>query len=290
MGFGSTVPKYRQPAPAANISSPSPYASPFDIEDDDPNSEASATSAVFGVPEKTLNVPVLLGHAPPPVSLSARSRNTRGWGRIPPTGQPVEKGVPFGRAVQALYQMSSDDVATLQDRLKAGGFYGPKDTDGPDSRGVADDATLSAYKRALARTAGYGGRKGLLDVLDDAEASTILQSGSAKQKQPLSIVLTNPKELRVTAEAVARQVIGRKLKPDEMTHFIDSFHSMQAASQRRAYEIDTGAEAEGTFLAAPKPEDFAISQLREEHPQDADTVEYESAATTFHNLLKGANS
>jgi len=164
------------------------------------------------------------------------------------------------------------DVAELQRRLWAGGFYPPGTDPAEIALGDRDPYTDKAWQNAIERAGKFkaaGQKKTLDEVIDEAIG---LRKGSGADttgtgRQPLVVELVNPEDLKYYAQRTAVATLGRALRPDEINRFVSSFHASQQASQTQAYN-QRGA-AGGQTVSAPSPAVAAEQFARQTDPTAA---------------------
>lgn len=237
-----------------------------------------------------------------------------GWGQasthsyLPtPTDSGQRKAVDF---FTDLSNMGPDELTALQHKMYDAGLYPAsvysKSGNTKVHFGQLDDATIVAAKEMLSQSIRSNGKLTPADVLKQGMEQGYGQQQQAATKKPLIIELTPAESLLPVADATARKVLGRKLTDAELRHFVDSFHSLQADAQRSKYAAgynpQTGepyVDAEGnptgsggTVTAAPTSEEYALSQLSQEHPEEVKNVESSeriaAAAPAINSLFGGS--
>lgn len=193
------------------------------------------------------------------------------------------------------YSLDPTERATLQKRLYAGGFYGDID---PEKviLGIPDETSFRAYRTAVGRAASYyaaGQRKTLDDVLD--EAAGIWEQvngpggagaggrggGSGSGKQPLTVALTSPEDLRAVAQKTATSTLGRALTDQEIGRFVSAFHSSQSSAQTAEYD-------EAAVVTAPTSPGVAAEQFaRGTDPTAAGGQGFLKTYQAFSRILGG---
>lgn len=146
--------------------------------------------------------------------------------------------------------------------------------------GIWDDASRGAYADLLAFANGAGmDAKAAL-----AEYARMRQydEDEVASRQPLTVRLSNPEDLRGTFETVARRRIGRKLRPDESERFVKAYQAEEAAVQRQDYAMD---ETGGTLTDAPDPQEFLAARLAKEYGVEMGAAEIGNQLGEFGELL-----
>lgn len=260
------VPAYRSGGTGVSMGAPSPYggggADPY---------------SVYDIPPELADAPVIIRRLP----AGSRGPAVNFMG-LPISLPATEETVPLGQALEGFYTLGRDRVAELQQKLHDGGFYGKGYK---INSGVADEETYAAYGRALIRATRSS--KSLDEVLAESVlGGPVGGSGSAADKAPLSILLTNPDDLKAVASSAASKLIGRKLNDDELGRFVEAYHVLEGAAQRERYGVQTGEpNTEGTTVAAPDPSSYASQRLPEEHPQEAASYGMVGRYMQFQQLL-----
>lgn len=184
-----------------------------------------------------------------------------------------------------LYRMDPGSLATLQQRLLAGGFYSG-DVDAEDlALGTPDEDTVKAYDRALQRAAAFNeaDEDVTLDEVIDKAAAANAGKDKGKKRDPLVIAVTDPADIRQGVEAVARKALGRKLSDEEREKFVGLYQGIQAQTQRAAYAAQ---ETGGTVTAAPNLSAFLAEKIRKEYGVEAGAHSLAETGNDFLDLLK----
>lgn len=182
-----------------------------------------------------------------PTANIATSRNASMYG-IPYSGPHQSDTELRGTTVtvkdmlMSLTKLGKDEVIRLQQRLQESGYSG-LDAQGQPLKmqwGVIDPATTKAY-RNLIGDALLHPDKTLTDLLDDhgqTNMRDLTDKRNALRAQKLSqldakVSLTASDDLISAAQTAAEKAIGRDLKPDELSTFIDSFHADERTRQEK---------------------------------------------------------
>jgi hypothetical protein len=198
--------------------------------------------------------------------------------------------------LKRFYALPPEELKSLQKRLWAGGFY-PKGAD-PENviLGVHDELTYGAYSTLIDRSAGYyqAGQKYTPDDVLDMAAGVYDQINAGKGRgagagpgggggrQPLSVGLTNPEDLRAVAQRTAVSTLGRALSDEEISRFVSSFQGQQTSAQTADYNA---VEAGGAVTAAPQASVAAESFARRTAPTEAGGNDFLKTYQAFSNLL-----
>jgi hypothetical protein len=184
-------------------------------------------------------------------------------------------------AEKHIYNIKDDEVAELQRRLWAGGFYPPGTNPDEVALGDRDPYTEKAWLNAIDRAAKFKGAGRDLTIWEviDMGANLRKEGGldgdgsGGSGRQPLVTELANPDDLKYYAQRTAVATLGRALRPDEIERFVSSFHNAQSVAQSAAYTA-AGASG-GQVVGAPSPTVAAETFARQAAPVEAsahDTV------------------
>lgn len=233
---------------------------------------------------KPLGVPEDFGAArPDPAGFREDAGNVLARPRQPAPGGTLAvppryfEGDEWGPA-----SLSAERRAYLQRSLVLAGFL---DEDDEFQLGAYDAPTRRAYKELLE----YANASGLDErgALEEA-ARTVAQFpkvGKVKERAPLTVRLTNPRDLAAVAGALSPRVIGRRATQGEIDALVQRFHAEEAAAQRTAYGA---AETGGTVTEAPTATSFLEEALRETDPQGATHMDIVGVSNEFFDLLRSS--
>ena len=162
--------------------------------------------------------------------------------------------------------------------------------------GTADDASLSAWKKALTQAAKYNksifeilGVKDYKELAGSAEggykqalASAVASiRGRGAGKAPFQAVVSSPDDLKAVARNVAVNTLGFEPDDDFLDRFAKVYQGMERSAQQRNY---AGA---GTVVKQPDPSVAAEKQLRAEHKQAADAHDVANQFAQFLQIIGG---
>lgn len=265
-------------------------------------------------------------------------------------GRPAETGLTdVGTVLRAFYRLEQDQLRRFQVLMFAGGFYGATNIEDVQW-GSYDDASFSAWAAATeqaARRLDSGEEITVSQVvnegalmsgmqLEDGQVPTPDQlanqleeldpeepdPGEMVQRQGdlISILLSDPNELRVTMDNVASATLGRKANPGEQQMLIGFIHELQRKGQTAqqtaepgevwahisAEELEAAAMDPATAMglddsipepedvtveyAAPNPQAAAESLLRQENPAEAGAHDISMQFANFMEFLGGTGS
>lgn len=176
---------------------------------------------------------------------------------------------------------SPEDVARLQRRLWQAGLL-----DDDFSVGVWDSASVRGYRALLtfANSSGLEWQEALARYgeMFDAETGGRFRPGDQAPEAPLPIRLTNPADVRNTAENVARHLLGRSnIDPAFVERMVAAYHTAETSYQRT---VDAG----GTAVSPPDLASFLGDAVRNENPTEvqAHTVAGQ-VADDFMSIIGG---
>lgn len=204
-----------------------------------------------------------------------------------PDGQPVPFAAEVGGAAIPPTFFDGDElrpttlppgqVARLQEILNELGMLDEY------RRGIWDPNSQKAYKQVLE----YANAAGI----DDPQIALqrIGQSGGIVKtqtpRQPLTVRKSNPLTIKEDANKVARSVLGRTLRDDELPSVIAAIQGLETKVQTAAYNTEAVG---GTVTEAPTLASFVEQKLRLDNPVEAKTMDELDAGAEFFDLLKGS--
>lgn len=173
------------------------------------------------------------------------------------SGLGSRRGSSMTEVVGQIATMTDAELSYLQRRLFQAGFYdGSVYTNGANiSWGMADQATVRAIQTAfdaagatgvdnfdsfLASEAARFRRDGVAADGSDVGAKV---KGEDRERPVVDILLEDPDAIRLTAEAVGTELLGRKPTEQELGRITAKIHAEQtrkAQEQARAYELAGG--------------------------------------------------
>jgi hypothetical protein len=118
--------------------------------------------------------------------------------------------------------------------------------------GVAVNPTGNKINEELDQQAQYGDTLGV-------------NLSKAEKKIPKIVSLTNPDDLRITAQKVAKEIYGGDLGEADLRRFIASYQQMEQTAGDQENALYLG-EAGGTMVGKPTSDAAAEMQIRREHP------------------------
>lgn len=215
-----------------------------------------------------------------------------GW-EFKPTATPEERNVVrYGKGDERLPgSYSSREIADLQTRMVQAGLL-----DDDFVYGVFDDTTEDSYTRLL----DYANRTGLpsdealvayeagdqmtIDPLTGRPVTRSGKKGSSKAA-PLTIRYSNPNDLAMAANEIARKRIGRAFTSEELNRFVKSYQGEESRAQQASYGMQTGAG--GTYVEAPTVETAADLAAKQADPKAAEAQKIMGYADTINRLISG---
>jgi hypothetical protein len=188
-----------------------------------------------------------------------------------------EEGAEWGPAILG----DVEGIKRLQAQLDQAGFYSGKYT-----VGVWDSVDADAYAELL----------GLANIqgLDETQMlQTYLANPRQKEERekaerlPLQVILSNPDDIRTTANNIARELYGGNLPDGAIQAIIGQIHAQETAYDTTAYEQNTpgGPTAERTQAISAGA--AAEKHIREEEPDQVARVQFKD---TFDEMMQGMRS
>lgn len=164
----------------------------------------------------------------------------------------------LSEARDLLYGMTSAEIRELQMKLADAGYFQTDDASGDEPLlwGDSTDArTQSAWRNLIGDAVRT--RQPLYTVLDarilSARKSGLADDeadGAADEQARPDVVLTDQARIRLNADDMARQTLGRKFTADEHEALIEFIHGLERGSQNARYDdpadraaVTTGADA-----------------------------------------------
>lgn len=196
-----------------------------------------------------------------------------------------DKFKPAGWSIEA--------IGNLQDQMEGAGLYVPgTEPSRTGHRGWWNPSVdVPAFTDVLthANGAGQPWTDSLNDLLQMAVTNgpAIKKAKNAAARAQVLTSYTHPDDLRVIANKVSRNVIGRDLSDADMKSFINGYHGMEAAqgdSQRDA----AGGTGGGSYNQAPSAEAEAQTFAEQEHPEEAYATKYVSAFNAFDSMINAS--
>lgn len=198
-------------------------------------------------------------------------------------------------ATKHLYAMPDEEVAELQRRLWAGGFYPPGTDPEEIALGDRDPYTDKAWLNAIDRAANFKNAGRDITIWEAIDMGANIRKegglgadGSGTGRQPLVVELANPEDLKFYAQRTAVSTLGRALRPDELNRFVSSFQQAQTSAQTQAYNQAGGAG--GTVVGAPSPTVAAEQFARQAAPVEAGAHDAVKVFDVVSKVLGGRRS
>lgn len=169
--------------------------------------------------------------------------------------------------------LSPDSLARLTDTLFRKGFY----RSGEPGDFISDKnaiANLYDYANIYGRDITWAVNNLRASVPDSAAMSRV-GSGVARRYRKSS-----PDDLRIVANRVAQDTLGRELTADEQQRFIAAYQGQEVAAQRAAYSSSTFTEAPSADVAAQQ---FA----QQAAPTEANAYKYLGYVNKLFNAVGG---
>lgn len=191
-----------------------------------------------------------------------------------------------GDLLEEFWALDDKDLIKLQERLFAGGFYGPEAEAEDIAWGTHDEPSFQAWSLVVQRAARFNaaGR----DITTDdvmalaAQASNLSDDGLDEPKVVIS--LTDPSAIVRMVNNASRRLTGRKATPERQRELVAMIHELQrevAIEQSRAIEAESG-----TFtLQQPDVEARIEQEIRRTSPNEVEGFAVGQALQTLENLI-----
>lgn len=171
----------------------------------------------------------------------------------------------------------------LQYKLYQLGLYDPEAEFRVGEWGEED---AKAYEKAL--SAANSNFTTVEEWMDQAIANPqkrIEAKGKATRK-PLTVVLTDPEDLKATARGVTSTLFGRNVKlPDEfMEQLIAGYHQLQRERQIQNYNME---EVGGEIVDIPDVSSYISQRVEEQYPMQTQQDEFKGAMDSIMQGLFG---
>lgn len=251
------------------------------------------TAGLFNVSQAVSSIPVTLKRGTG--SLAGLATST-GAGLPQPGGDYAPPQVaPYESVLKMFYDLPNDARASLQQQMYEAGLYPDGYYSGKNqiTPGSYDDDSFKVWS-GVVQTAARA-EKTPSEVLGDLIASrgrSGVTGGAGggsggSMRAPFSPVVTNPLDIRDTAQVVAKKTLGRQFSDAELDRFVSSFQGMETGAQSTNYNA---AAAGGTTTAAPSMQTAAENAARTAAPAEAGAHDLASVYDMFTQLLGGGGT
>lgn len=195
-------------------------------------------------------------------------------------------------AVADFYTWDDEKLKDFQERAFAAGLYGTRDRRRIRWGDPTDGDTFNLWVDRVEAAAGFyndgAGRKvSPWDTLDLAgQGAEGLDDGPGRQ--PLSVELSNPEDVKRGLRAAAKEVVGSADVDDAtLDRMVAAWHAEQRSAQQAAYNA---SESGGTVIQGPDFETFAEQETRKVDPLKADARKTLSAFDFVAEMFQGGSS
>jgi hypothetical protein len=191
----------------------------------------------------------------------------------------------LSEANAAFYEMEETQVVDLQRRLVAAGILDPDRV----RYGDYDDDTYSAFAAINERTAKFnavGKKLTPNDVLSMIQHSFVTSGGSVEPVEPGDVsATTDALTLEERVQSAARQNLGRKLRPSEVSKFVALYQGVETSFNAKATAAQKAAQAGADVMLerAPSADVAAQRYLESGFAQEAGGL----AAYGYLEVLRG---
>jgi hypothetical protein len=146
---------------------------------------------------------------------------------------------------------------------------------GEFSPGFWDKKTKDAFKDLLS----YANATG--STWQDS-LPLIMNATPPTPKQPLTVKVTNPDDLRAVFHKAALDTLGVGMPKDQLDQMVNAYQGLETQAQTQAYnQADTG----GTLTASPSADVYAADQARAQDPNLAQEHDALGFFNQFQNLV-----
>lgn len=209
-----------------------------------------------------------------------------------------ERSYTYTEALNLLWTMDAEELASVQDMLMAAGYYETGDgrrTEGPLFRGdPTDELTQQAWRNLLndsVRT-----REAMVPLLErrteallearalqeEQEEEDRLEEARKRRREEMMISLSDPVGLQRDADELATRTIGRNLGEAEQQRIVEFIHSLERERGETMIERADGNEVMSIDIQAQ-----IENQIREGAPIEAGGKDVQSQYDAFTRMLAG---
>jgi hypothetical protein len=191
-----------------------------------------------------------------------------------------EQEVDIRSELTSLYRLAPDDVKDLKTKLWMSGAFGQGDLEDMGDLEFMDQDTYTAAAQIMIEASRYykaGTKITWRELLDKKAQNGPMADG--KDPTPVHIELADSALLEETMRALAPEMAGKRMKPEEVRNFINGFHAQQTAAQ-------TAGAGEGSSVAETPDYRAAAAQfIRQQYPDAVKANEWADRASEFDALL-----
>lgn len=201
-----------------------------------------------------------------------------------PAGQEAPtryQGYTITQALQLPNTMSRTELAQLTDRMVDAGFL----EEGSVIKGNPTDPTFKRAWRNLMSQAVQQDRP-MWELL--GESINMRESARKAARESFQAKLSDPSTIRLTTQALARQIIGRKISDEEAQRLVEMVHQWEKDAQFAEMEATTGETtgADGDIMNVDWQSRME-ELIRNENPDEAEAKEQVNQYESFRTMIGG---
>lgn len=210
---------------------------------------------------------------------------------VPGTGTKAGKRATAKRSevLKEFYRWNDRELRSFQEKAFKAGLYGT--TDRKDIRwGDHDKDTFDIWIEMVDRAAGFaevGKEITPEEAIDLAVTNAPTATEDTVDRGPLVLSVANPADLRVVFDAAARDILGRKLSPEEMGRMVAAYQALDRQAQEERFALEDPEGAGGAVDEAPNPQSFAEEQVLAVDPARAGAQDAAERMQEFYSFLQG---
>lgn len=228
----------------------------------------------------------------PSVWTGSTTRTSRGVGRMDrdaPVGA-VRRDVldtvrPVDDVYLDFYRWDQDDLDRFQEEAFTAGFYGTNDRS-KVRFGDRDEGTFDIWRTMVDRAANFWAvdqKKTPHDVF--AEAVKIPNQFPGPEPEPLTVVLSNPADIKDAMREAARDAIGKgRVDEDRLDEIVSRYQQMERSAQQASHDA---AEDGGTVTQPPSLGSFVEDEARRLDPTAAGAHDVLDKFSMLEQMLRG---
>lgn len=184
----------------------------------------------------------------------------------------------LGSLLNGLPRKSKQEITALQNKLVAAHLL-----NGPFSRGIADNATLAAYRELLDRS--YFASQTPDEALNDAASAEYVKDAAARANQPFQAHVSSPEEIKAALDKAVPEILGHGLTDAESSQLAALYQSLQVKAQRQAYDTNLSG---GTATDVVPFDVFAEREAERLHPNEAQAKKLADLAKSFMSMFESS--
>lgn len=181
--------------------------------------------------------------------------------------------------------MSRQELKTLTDRMRDAGLFEGRGE--PASIGnPADQNFKQAWRELISQSVQLD--KPMWELLGESIKGR--EDVKAEARDSFTAKLSDPASIRLTAQSLARQMLGRRISDEEAEALVGQIHKWESEAQFAAFDASTAEpgerDAEGNVLEVDWEARMA-EVLRAENPDEAAAKDQVNQYETFRTMIGG---